>query len=953
MALQSSTLRVSSRSALLARSSMATLCLSALFAAPALAQNAVGATNNTAATGGANVPADSSAANNGDSEVVTITGIRASLDSSARTKREATNIVDSVSSEDIGKLPDVSIADSLARLPGVTAQRLEGRDQRLSIRGLGPDFGTTLLNGREQVTVGDNRGVEYDQYPAEFFKNVNVYKSPDASLIAAGVSGTVDLRMLRPLAQSKRVLQVQARGEMNDYKALNPDAKRTGYRASATYVDRFADDTFGIAIGLSATSGPSQDKRYNAWGYPTDANNNLILGGAKPYVQSNLLNRYGAVATLEWQPSDTFHSTFDALYSHFKETQHLRGIEFPLVWGAGVGVTPLQSSNGFDTSVKFTNVYGVQRNDLNRRKADNYSFGWNNVLNLSEKTHLTVDASWSHASRTDFLLETYTGAGYNRSGQPGTVTVTQKPDGTFGFQTDIPFTDTNVFSITDPQGWGYNGTTTVVQAGFLNKPIFKDDLKSLRASLDGEFGGGLIHGWEIGANYSRREKTSAYRSYFLCPKGGDGSCVVANNRTPTSEPVPADAKIGTVALGYLGIPAMLALNPDYLYQHSFDAFYDNRPGSLVRDNKVFENVWTGYAMLKINGTVGGMALRGSVGSQIVHTNQSSTGTVSSFSNGVVTVNPAHEKTSYTDILPSLALSLEVADATFVKVGVSETMVRPRLDQERVNRELVINQSLAGAGGGPQNSPFSFNAGNTRLTPYKSTNFDLSLEKYFTHSGYVAVAGYYKRLTDFVDPNNSVAFDFTQYLSQLSPEQQALVLATNGQIGLSHLPLNDGHGHIEGFEATLSLPFKDVASFLDGFGFFGTTSYSKSRIVYGSAPDTPITLPGLSKWVYNAELYFEKSGFQARVNYRYRGKFLGEVAGLSAAPTYREAKAEGILDAQLGYEFQSGALKGLGILVEAKNLTNRPFVTYQNDDPRQVIDYQRYGRDYYIGLTYKF
>lgn len=145
----------------------------------------------------------------------------------------------------------------------------------------------------------------------------------------------------------------------------------------------------------------------------------------------------------------------------------------------------------------------------------------------------------------------------------------------------------------------------------------------------------------------------------------------------------------------------------------------------------------------------------------------------------------------------------------------------------------------------------------------------------------------------------------------------------------------------------------MASFLDGFGFFGTTSYSKSRIVYGSAPDTPITLPGLSKWVYNAELYFEKSGFQARVNYRYRGKFLGEVAGLSAAPTYREAKAEGILDAQLGYEFQSGALKGLGILVEAKNLTNRPFVTYQNDDPRQVIDYQRYGRDYYVGLTYKF
>jgi len=958
MALASTTSRVSSRSALLMRSSMAALCLSALIAAPVFAQDQVGPTNDTAATGNGNAPADSSAAANGNDQTITVTGIRASLDSSARIKRQAVNIVDSVSSEDIGKLPDVSIADSLARLPGVTAQRLEGRDQRLSIRGLGPDFGTTLLNGREQVTVGDNRGVEYDQYPAEFFKNVNVYKSPDASLIAAGISGTVDLRMLRPLAQSKRVLQVQARGELNDYKALNPDGERKGYRASATYVDKFADDTFGIAIGLSATQNPSQDKRYNSWGYSSDADGNLVLGGAKPYVQSNLLKRYGAVATLEWQPNDHFHSTLDLLYSHFKETQHLRGAEFPLGYGANLDGSALATSgvvvtDGFETTTTFHNVHPVQRNDLNRRKADNYSFGWNNVLDLSDKVHFTVDASWSHANRTDFLLETYTGAGYNRSGPGGDVTVTQQSNGIFAFDTDIPFTDTGVFSITDPQGWGYNGTTTVVQAGFLNKPIFKDDLKALRASLDGEFGGGLIHGWEIGANYSRREKTSAYKSYFLCPKGGDGSCVVADNRTPTSAAVPDEAKIGTVALGYLGIPAMLALNPDYLYANSFDAFYDNRPGSLVRDNKVYENVWTGYAMLKIDGTLGGMPLKGSVGTQIVHSDQSSSGTISSFTNGVVTIDPAHDKTSYTDVLPSLALSLEVADATFVKFGASETMVRPRLDQERVNRELVINQSLAGAGGGPINSPFSFNAGNTQLTPYKSTNLDLSVEKYFTHSGYIAVAGYYKHLTDFVDPNNSVTFDFTDYLGQLSPAQQALVLATGGQIGLSHQPLNDGHGHIQGFEATLSLPFKDVTSFFDGFGFFGTTSYSKSRVVYGSAPDSPITLPGLSKWVYNAELYFEKSGFQARVNYRYRGKFLGEVAGLSAAPTYREAKAEGILDAQLGYEFQNGPLKGLAILVEAKNLTNRPFITYQNNDPRQVIDYQRYGRDYYLGLTYKF
>jgi iron complex outermembrane receptor protein len=122
---------------------------------------------------------------------------------------------------------------------------------------------------------------------------------------------------------------------------------------------------------------------------------------------------------------------------------------------------------------------------------------------------------------------------------------------------------------------------------------------------------------------------------------------------------------------------------------------------------------------------------------------------------------------------------------------------------------------------------------------------------------------------------------------------------------------------------------------------------------GSNPTEAITLPGLSKWTGSGTIYFEKWGFQARANYRYRSSFLAEVAGLSANPTYRTARSEGILDAQIGYEFQSGPLANFAILAQAKNLTDRPFVTYQNDDPRQVIDYQRYGRDYYVGITYKF
>jgi iron complex outermembrane receptor protein len=896
---------------------------------------------------------------------IVVTGIRASLDSSARIKRNSTLIVDSVSAEDIGKLPDVSIADSLARLPGVTAQRLEGRDQRLSIRGLGPDFSTTLLNGREQVTVGDNRGVEFDQYPAEFFKNVNVYKSADASLIAAGIAGTVDLRMLRPLDTDKRVVAIAARGEMNGIDKLTPEGSRYGYRASATYVDQFADDTFGVALGVSASRIPSQDERYNAWGYSTDANGNLELGGAKPYVQSNLLDRYGAVGTFEWKPSDNFHSTLDVLYSHFQETQNLKGIEFPLGYGGvqndptkpdyatGVHTSNITTVDGFNTQETFSNVHAVQRNDYNQRKANDLSIGWNNVIGLSDKLRLVVDASWSRAKRTDYLLETYTGTGYNKSGPGDTINVSQNKDGTYTIVPTLDYTDTNIFKITDPQGWGNNGTQTVVQSGFLNRPSFKDDLKSLRADLEGDIDNSVIKGWEVGANYSRRKKTSAYTSYFLCPPGGAGDCTVAGS-TPTSIAVPDEALLGhNIPLTYLGVPGVLGLDPVYLANNVFHQSYDNRPDSLARDNTVTEDVITGYAKVNIDGTVGDKPLKGSLGVQVVHSKQQSAGSIASLNDGVVTVAPAYDKATYTNFLPSATMSVELIPAGYIKLGASQTMVRPRLDQERVTQAVGISIPNI-----QQHDPslypvFSSTGGNVQLRPYQSTNVDVSFEKYFGGGGgYVALTGYFKHLTDFVDPNNSYAYDFSGLLGALTPDQQAEVVKYGGTTGLVSAPANTGRGEIMGAEATLSLPFSEISHALDGFGIFASGTYSDSTIKYGDN-QTPITLPGLSKYVASGEVYYEKHGIQLRASYRYRSKFLGEVAGLSATPTYRQVKSEGILDAQIGYEFQSGTLKGLSVLFEGKNLTDRPFITYQNNDTRQVIDYQRYGRDYYVGLTYKF
>jgi outer membrane receptor protein involved in Fe transport len=126
-------------------------------------------------------------------QTVTVTGIRRGIENAIAIKQDATSVVEVISAEDIGKLPDVSIAESLARLPGLAAQRVAGRAQVISVRGLSPDFATTLLNGREVVSTGDNRSVEFDQYPSELVNGVTVYKTPDAALVGQGLSGTIDM----------------------------------------------------------------------------------------------------------------------------------------------------------------------------------------------------------------------------------------------------------------------------------------------------------------------------------------------------------------------------------------------------------------------------------------------------------------------------------------------------------------------------------------------------------------------------------------------------------------------------------------------------------------------------------------------------------------------------------------------------------------------------------------
>jgi iron complex outermembrane receptor protein len=867
-----------------------------------------------------------------DSKVdeIVVTGIRRGIEGAITLKKSSTSIVEAVSAEDIGKLPDVSIAESLARLPGLTAQRLDGRGQLISIRGLAPDFTTALLNGREQVSTGDNRGVEFDQYPSELLSAVVVYKTPDAGLIGQGLAGTADMRTVRPLAYGKRALAVGARYEWNDIGALNAGTKAHGNRLSVSYIDQFMDGKLGLALGYAHMESPYQAERFNSWGYPTDAAGNLVIGGAKPYVQSSMLKRDGVMATVEFAPTDRFTSTLDGFYSTFKNHQIQRGVELPLVWG-GVPLTSPTITNGVVTSGAFNGVKGVVRNDGNDRDATIKSLGWNNKLEMGDAWTLVSDLSWSKVNRTDMVLESYSGTGRSGVGATDNMTFSVNDHGETIFKSTLNYADPNLIKLTSPQGWG-GDIITGGQDGYLNKPKVVDELKAARLSAARALGDGLST-VEVGFNYSERSKALVNDEWFLRVKG-----------SPASVAIPSSAILGSTSLAFVGLGNVISYDPFKLINSGiYDLVRNPNADVLVKSWDVEEKVAVGYLKANIDAELGGVPVTGNFGFQMVHTDQSSTALgASGTGTGVTQTNLAGGK-KYLDFLPSANLQFHLPNEQTLRFAVARTLARPRMDQMRASTTFSYDPAK-GASTDINNSPWSGTGGNPELEPWRADAYDVSYEKYFGRQAYISLAAFYKDLKTYVY-DQSVVYDFTGFPTGGNP-------APAIRQGLVTTPQNGKGGSVKGVEFAASMPGALLTPWLDGFGATFSASYTDSSI-QPNPSDPAQTIPGLSKTVANLTVYYEKNGFSFRVSDRYRSKFLGEVTGFGNGRNYRMVKGESVVDSQIGYTFDNGPMQGLSVLAQVNNLTNEPFTTYQNNDERQVIDYQRYGRTYLVGLNYKF
>jgi iron complex outermembrane receptor protein len=860
-------------------------------------------------------------------DAVVVTGIRSSIETSIAAKKNSDSIVEVVTAEDIGKLPDTSIAESLARLPGIAAQRVDGRAQVLSIRGMPPNFGVTLLNGREMVSTGDDRSFEYDQFPSELVSAATVYKTPDASLGTQGLAGTVDIQTVHPLDFKERQVNLNARLEKNSLGDIVPGSSSNGNRLSVSYIDQFADHTVGVALGFAHLDSPNQQKYMNPWDFGSGTYLNNCCGavnglpdatyafdGLEAGVASTQAVRDGFMAVIEYKPNKDFHSQIDLFSSQFK--QRMNGRELVAYWnnwsnGTVPDWAPLANSNYGGTISNLT-PFVTMRQDNRDDKVD--AIGWNTEIKV-DKWKLTTDFAYSRAKRQEFV-----GEAYATSDTPTSMNVSFPSDFSHFGALSTPFNYGNAANFQlGSAWWGGGGYGSVID--------INDEMKTLRLQGKRDLDWGAVSSIDAGLIYSDRSKNmnNVGTSYNL---DNTTACSVG-----VCTPIPASILQSPVNLSMVGIPSMISFNV-------MDAFNSGAYSTAGSDPKnprwnlgVNEKVTTAFTKLNLDFEAG-IPVRGNVGLQIVNAKQSATGL---YDDSVGNLTPSQGATSYTDVLPSLNLIGDLGGQTVLRLGLAKQVARPNmLDMRASTTASVSTTDLKWYGSG----------GNPELQPWRANAFDLSLEKYISKDTYVAAAFFNKQITSGIYTQD-VQYDFTNFTNPT-----ALIPTSN--IGTMTTPTNSQGGYVRGVELSGSLGAQLLSKSLDGFGLQSSYSNTRSDLpgtdVNGLPTSTP--LDGLSGSVWDLAAYYDKDGFQARIAQRYRSGYSAtrHNAFKFVVDTIRP---ETITDFQIGYEVQSGQYKGLGVLLQVNNVFDTPYSTTQTvDGITAQKEFHQYGRTLLLGVTYK-
>ncbi len=899
-------------------------------------------------------PASAATAGGGDVDAIVVTGFRASLQSAVSAKRLESGVVDVVKAEDIADFPDLNLAESLQRIPGVVISRANGEGRQISVRGLGSEYTRVRLNGMEAIATtggtvnsgGTNRtrGFDFNIFASELFNSLTVRKTASADVEEGSLGATVDLQTGRPFDYAKPQLVFGVQGSYNDLARevtprLTALASRTwmdgkfGALISAAYEERHILEeganitrwTFGGANGGFA---PTSTLTGYSIAQINDSNTATAIYHPRipAYVSYDIgSKRLGVTGALQYRPDDATVLTLDLLYSDVKSTRdeaQLQAIGFSRA-GTGKPQSIIRSGvvDGSRNLVQgvFDNVdlRTQSAHDELETKFKQYTFTATRTFTDQFKAGFVGGHSSSQFTNPVSTIITF-----DRANSQGYA---------YDFRSRLPAI-TLGFDPTLPANWSMiNGTSEV---------------RIRPNAVENQFTTGKIYGeYELNDNITLKSGIDYRRFQF------DSNGQYRTTETVVNTLTPAQLEsVSSVFSGFgrnLGMPAGNAtawLVPDINKFIAFDNIYSNSGIYALSDTTnssargqfitVDEKDAGAYAQADVNFIAFGLQFRGDGGLRYVRTKQFSTGYAAV--GGVIQLVSAERK--YETLLPAANLTVDLSDTVLARVSAAQTIARPS-----------ISTLTPGGDVGIQGANRSFSSGNPFIKPTKSNNLDLSLEWYPDRDSLFAVGFFYKKFSTFV-----------QTLRQDIPFNQ-LGLPTSLLTGTTALPtdlfvvtqpINSPGGDLKGIELNAQKRLDFLPGWLSNFGVQANYTFVDSSIAYltSTTPGAATineTLVGLSKHAANATLYYEANKFSIRGSVAYRQGYLTQVPGNDGNSVHGTNKTVNF-DAQASYQ----VTERLKLSIEGINLTDE-FNDQYVDASNRLNVRSHTGRQIFAGLRYAF
>lgn len=885
-------------------------------------------------------------------EEVVVTGIRSSIKRAQDIKRDSSGIVDSISAEDLGKFPDLNVAESLQRIPGVAIDRSGGEGQAVTVRGLGPQFNNVLLNGRQIATETGGREFSFDVLASEQITGANVYKTGNSKLQSGGIGATINVTSARPLTTPG----LQVAGSVKAiYETLSEE---TSPAVSLLLSNTFADDTFGVGLSYSRQERDVQINRIQTAGWrpgQTISNNRdgvlfenaFIPRNWDQIVDNQERTRENVALVLQYAPSDDLSITLDGFQSKFEVDSLVTDLAS---WFEPdrVGSASIDPSTG--TLINFTQEIGLNQGSgdpasdfvshtRNGRDSTTDGIGLNVEWNINDRLSANFDLSTSSAENDSAGKDRFNVIGiinnYQFNGNPGSTPVVTHDGFDNGQLPDASRTRLHYNEI------GGVGVTTL------------DEIDEVKVDFEYAFDSERIESVKFGAHSSSRENQRF--QVFASQCAFCGYFFPAPNETVNLRPFTAENFF----------PGLI----DTFYTYDGDAVVDflasaGFPIEPTRQNnryEISEDVTSFYVDTTLNFAVGEMPLSVNLGVRYAETDidvlavQSDiidvvpTSDLTLFANVFGPASTFTQGSSYDNVLPSLNAKLDLNDNMVLRFAAYESLTRATLSE--LSPATTFNQ--------PRRQTLTAQGGNPALKPFESTNFDLSFEWYYGDASNFSIAYFNKDIGNFVTTltgnetftltNRTAANGFRCGDALCAPGAlvagQDIIPTTDELNGESEVfsvarPQNGRSAKVDGIEVAITHLFDN------GFGISANATFVDSNVSIGADTTTTFALEGLGD-SQNLVVFYENDKMQARIAYNNRDAFLRQIDnGFNGEPV--NTNEFGQVDISASYNINDT----LTVFFEGTNVTEEELVQ-TGRFANQTYNIEDNGARYAIGLRGKW